>query len=82
MLLLELGAVQGIPLAGRAADCLEIFNEAHSTFEERFVSMGPIQRGIMLVVWTAAGDEVIRIISARLATPRERELLHRHMEER
>ena len=64
------------------ADCLEIFDEAHSTLEERLISIGPIQLGIVLVVWTEPGDEVIRIISARLATPRERELFHRHMEER
>jgi len=64
------------------ADCLEIFDEAHSTFEERFISIGPIQCGIVLVVWTEPGDEVIRIISARLATTRERELFHKYMEDR
>lgn len=64
------------------ADCLEIFDEAHSTFEERFISIGPIPRVIVLVVWTEPGDEVVRIISARLATPSEQELFHRYMEER
>ena len=50
--------------------------------EERFIAIGPIRRGIVLVVWTEPGDDVIRIISARLATPHERELFHRHMEKR
>ena len=64
------------------ADYIEIFDEGHSAVEERFISIGPIQRGIVLVVWTEPGEDMIRIISARLATRRERELFHRHMEER
>ena len=63
-------------------DYLEIFDEEHSAVEERFISIGPIQRGIVLVVWTEPGDDVIRIISARFATRRERELFHQYMEER
>ncbi|MCK5806556.1 MAG: BrnT family toxin [Lentisphaeria bacterium] len=63
-------------------DYFEIFDEEHSEVEERFIAIGPIRRGIVLVVWTEPGDDVIRIISARLATPHERELFHRHMEKR
>ena len=64
------------------ADYLEIFDDEHSAVEERFISIGPVQRGIVLVVWTEPGDDVIRIISARLATRRERELFYKYMEER
>jgi hypothetical protein len=63
-------------------DYLEIFDEEHSIVEERFIAVGPIARGVVLVVWTEPGEDVVRIISARLATPRERELFHRYMEER
>ena len=62
------------------ADYLEIFDEQHSAVEERFISIGTIQRGVVLVIWTEPGDDVVRIISARLATRRERELFHRYME--
>ena len=63
-------------------DFLEIFDEEHSIVEERFIAIGPIDRGIVLVVWTEPEDEMIRIISARMATPREHELFHCYMEER
>lgn len=64
------------------ADFWEIFDEEHSVVEERFIAVGPITTGIVLVVWTEPGDDVVRIISARRATRRERELFHRHMEQR
>jgi uncharacterized DUF497 family protein len=52
-------------------ECLEIFDELHSDDEDRFISIGPITRGLVLVVWTQRVDDVIRIISARWATKRE-----------
>lgn len=52
-------------------ECLEIFDELHSDDEDRFISIGPISRGLVLVVWTQRVDDVIRIISARWATKRE-----------
>jgi uncharacterized DUF497 family protein len=55
-------------------DFLEIFDDAHSESEERFIAIGPIRRGLVLVVWTEREDDTIRIISARWAMPREREL--------
>ena len=55
-------------------DFLEIFDDAHSESEERFIAIGPIRRGLVLVVWTERDDETIRIISARWAMPRELEL--------
>ena len=52
-------------------DYLEIFDEAHSDSEDRFIAIGPIAGGLVLVVWTASDDDTIRIISARWANERE-----------
>jgi hypothetical protein len=53
---------------------LEIFDEHHSDAEDRFIAIGPIERGLVLVVWTERDGDTIRIISARWATARERRL--------
>ena len=63
-------------------DYLEIFDEVHSDFEDRFIAIGPITRGLVLVVWTARDDDSIRIISARWATEREQALYHSYMDQR
>ena len=55
-------------------DYLEIFDEAHSDLEDRFIAIGPIFRGLILVVWTERDEETIRIISARWATRHEQDL--------
>jgi uncharacterized DUF497 family protein len=57
---------------------LEILDE-YSEHELRLIAIGPILRGLVVVVWTER-EETIRIISARLATKRERDLYHSHME--
>lgn len=54
------------------AEYLEIFDEDHSVEEERFIAIGPIKRGVVLVVSTEIGEDSLRIISARWATKRER----------
>ena len=59
-------------------DRLELFDEAHSEVEDRFISIGPIRRGLVLVVWTERHEDVIRIISARWATRREEALYDEH----
>lgn len=61
-------------------DYLELFDDAHSDTEDRFIAIGPIARGLVLVVWTEWEDEVVRIISARWATPFERNLYINHRE--
>lgn len=61
-------------------DYLELFDAAHSTTEDRFIAIGAIRRGIVLVVWTERDEGVTRIISARFATSRERGLYRRYME--
>jgi len=53
-------------------DYLEIFDDEHSETEDRFIAIGPIRRGIVLVVWTERDEDEVRIISARWAKPHER----------
>jgi uncharacterized protein len=57
---------------------LDIFDEEHSDEEPRFISIGPIRRGLVLVVWTERDSIEVRIISARWATRREQELYRQH----
>ncbi len=61
-------------------DYLEFFDEAHSDDEERFIAIGPVKRGLVLVVWTERGEDSLRIISARWATRVEQMLFRKHME--
>jgi uncharacterized protein len=64
------------------ADVLDIYDVEHSVGEDRFKSIGPIRRGLVLVVWTERTDDVIRIISAWWATDRERRMYEQFVEER
>jgi uncharacterized DUF497 family protein len=64
------------------ADYLEIFDVDHSHDEDRFICIGPIARGIILVVIVDVGTDLIRIISARRATRRECLLYGQFLEER
>lgn len=63
-------------------DYLEIRDTSHSDHEERFIAIGPIPRGIVLVIWTERHQDTIRIISARWATKCEIDLYRRYMENR
>jgi len=62
-------------------DYLERFDEAHSFVEERFIAIGPIRRGIVVVVYCERVDDSLRIISARWATESEKDLYRRYMEQ-
>jgi uncharacterized DUF497 family protein len=42
------------------ADYLEIFDAAHSEFEDRFIAIGSIDRGLAIVVYTEPEDDLIR----------------------
>jgi uncharacterized protein len=55
-------------------DYLEIYDDEHSDDEDRFIAIGPVAVGIVLVVYTERTDDVIRIISVRRATKPEIEL--------
>ena len=58
-------------LFSSGVDCLEIYDELHSVDEDRFIAIGPIQAGIIVVVFTEHIENVIRILSARKATKKE-----------
>lgn len=49
-----------------------IYDEDHSTNEDRYNLVGAVEGGILFIVYTMRG-KVIRLISARPATKRERE---------
>ena len=53
---------------------LEIFDADHSDYEDRFIAIGPIERGVVVVVFTERDEDVIRIIGARIASKREEAL--------
>jgi uncharacterized DUF497 family protein len=57
-------------------DYLDIYDEEHSAEEDRFIAIGTIERGLIVVAYTERPDDVIRIFSARMATDNER----RHLE--
>jgi hypothetical protein len=59
-------------------DDLEIFDAEDSEIEDRFIAIGPIDRGIAVVVYTEREEGRVRIIGARLATRREQELYRSH----
>lgn len=63
-------------------DYLEIFDPEHSESEDRFIAIGSVDQRLV-VVWYAEPEEgVTRIIGARLANKRERELFRSHMDQR
>jgi len=66
-------------LFARTDEYLEIFDEAHSEEEDRFIAIGPVARGLILVVYTERDEETIRLISARWATRREADLYRAHV---
>ncbi len=53
---------------------VEIYDSEHSVAEDRFIAVGTIDRGIAVVVYTESEEGLIRIIGARLANKRERDL--------
>ena len=56
---------------------LSWLDERFSAFEERWVTIGQTQRGLTLTVanlfFDERGEEIVRLISARRATARERQ---------
>jgi uncharacterized DUF497 family protein len=53
------------------SEYIEIFDESHSEDEDRFIAIGPIVKGIIIVVYIEKSWDLIRIISARRATKKE-----------
>jgi uncharacterized DUF497 family protein len=60
---------------------LEFPDQDHSEDEDRLIAIGPVARGVILVVFTERDEESIRIISARPATKAERRLYIQFIEE-
>jgi hypothetical protein len=75
----EIGFDEATELFESGADYLLEFDIAHSDEEERFLAIGPIGKGIVVVVFTEPGPDVTRIISARLATNEEKVRLRSRM---
>lgn len=57
-------------------DYLEIFDDGHRHDEDRFIAIGPIARGVVLVVYTERHEGTVRIIATRA----EARLFRQHME--
>ncbi|MCU0727950.1 MAG: BrnT family toxin [Planctomycetes bacterium] len=53
---------------------LDLDDEAHSDDEIRYLAIGEVNCGVLVVVYTEREGDIVRIISARRATPRERRL--------
>ena len=62
-------------------DYLEIFDSEHSDFEDRFIAIGPIERGLVVIVYTEREEDIIRIIGARWANTREQSLYRSYMDQ-
>ena len=60
-------------------DYLEIYDEDHSADEDRFIAIGPVEGGLIVVAWTERPNGSIRIISARWATRREQRLYQEYL---
>lgn len=58
------------------AEYLELFDNLHSEDEDRFIAIGPIVKGIVVVVYIERDFDTIRIISARKATRTERNMFN------
>jgi hypothetical protein len=68
-------------LFSSGVDFLEIYDQQHSAEEERFIAVGPISRGLVVIIWTEREADTVRIISARKATKREAQWFGEHMGE-
>jgi uncharacterized DUF497 family protein len=62
-------------------DYLEIFDSEHSDSEDRFIAIGPIKCGLIVVVYTEREEDVTRIIGARLVNKNEQSLYRSHMDQ-
>lgn len=51
---------------------LELYDFEHSITEDRIISIGPIHRGVIIVISVDRDDgDILRLISARFATQKE-----------
>ncbi len=70
---------QAVELFTGDRDYLEIYDEGHSDAEDRFLAIGPIRSGVVVVVYSEPREDLIRVLSARRATKREVLLLQQYL---
>jgi uncharacterized DUF497 family protein len=70
------------PLFETDTDYLVFYDDEHSDDEDRFIAVGPIAKGVIKVSYTEPNDDVIRIISARMASRSEQEMFYKHARDR
>jgi hypothetical protein len=75
---LSFGDVTGLFTSG--ADYLELPDTAHDGEEDRLIAIGPVARGVVMVVFTERHEDTIRIISARRASKTEILLYRQNLE--
>jgi uncharacterized DUF497 family protein len=61
------------------ADYLEIYDRPHSVDEDRYIAIGPVERGLICVVYVERFEDRIRLISARFATSQEQRLFVQYL---
>ena len=62
-----LSFAQASELFTSGVDFLEIYDDTYERGEERFIAIGPIETGVIVVVYTEVMEDRVRIISARAA---------------
>ena len=62
------------------ADFLMILDADHSELENRFLAIGPIERGLIVIAFAEPEEDTMRIISARWANRNERSLYRSYMD--
>jgi len=75
-----LGFAEAAELFESGVEYLEVFDVDHSESEDRFIAIGPIARGLIVVIYTEPDEGVVRITSAREATRREQALFRDRMD--
>jgi uncharacterized DUF497 family protein len=55
-----------------AAEMMYTYDQEHSNYEDRYVSVASTTGGLLAVVWAEPEAEIFRIISARRPTREER----------
>ncbi len=63
-------------------DFLELYDAEHSNLEDRFIAIGPVRHGLVVVVYTERNEGTVRIISARNATAAETRLFNQYKGDR
>ena len=77
-----LSFLEASELLSSGEEFLEIYDEPHSLEEDRFIAVGLIRQGVIVVIYTERTEDITRILSARKATAKERSLFERYWQGR